>query len=167
MELIDKIKKTGASVDKISKDTGIPTARIYKWFSGKALPKYADAALLEEFLNMSTQKEINFKADDYIKNDKNELSLHLLIKSNSILSDANKALAEANNELTIMLKNSVNSNGQNSQQNLAEKVLHRIAEKGVPELWASKEEGMKKLNNFLIGAPQDIIESYKQHKEGK
>ena len=83
------------------------------------------------------------------------------------LAIANKELAAANRELTIMLKNSINSNGQNSHQNLAEKVLHRIAEKGVPELWPTKEAGMKKLNKYLIGAPPDITESNKQQKTGK
>jgi transcriptional regulator with XRE-family HTH domain len=83
------------------------------------------------------------------------------------LAIANKELAKTNSELTVMLKNSINSNGQNSHQNLAEKVLHRIAEKGVPELWPTKQEGLDKLNKYLIGAPPDITESNKQQKAGK
>jgi hypothetical protein len=83
------------------------------------------------------------------------------------LAIANKELAEANKELTIMLKNSISSNGQNNHQNLAEKVLHRIAEKGVPALWASKEAGMKILNNYLIGAPEDIAVTDNQAKADK
>lgn len=83
------------------------------------------------------------------------------------LAIANKELAEANKELALMLKNSINSNGQNSHQNVAEKVLHRIAEKGVPELWPSKEAGMSILSKYLIGAPGGIAEANKMEKAGK
>ena len=51
MDIVDKIKGTGISVDELSKSTGIPTGRIYKWFEGKSAPKYADAIKLEDFLN--------------------------------------------------------------------------------------------------------------------
>lgn len=39
------------SVLKMSKETGIPSYRIYKWIDGKGNPKTEDAAILEQWLN--------------------------------------------------------------------------------------------------------------------
>lgn len=65
------------------------------------------------------------------------------------LAIANKELAEANKELALMLKNSINSNGQNSHQNVADLYLNRIAEKGAPLWWPTKEEGLQILGKLL------------------
>jgi predicted transcriptional regulator len=47
----DKLLKESMSVLKMSKETGIPSYRIYKWIDGKGNPKTEDAAILEQWLN--------------------------------------------------------------------------------------------------------------------
>jgi hypothetical protein len=47
----DKLSKESKSVLKMSKETGIPSYRIYKWIDGKGNPKTEDAAILEQWLN--------------------------------------------------------------------------------------------------------------------
>lgn len=59
--LLEKIKGTGVSFLKISKDTGIPHSRMYKWLPGKdgtpakAAPKYEDVGLLNRWLKAFKQ----------------------------------------------------------------------------------------------------------------
>lgn len=47
----DKLLKESKSVLKMSKETGIPSYRIYKWIDGKGNPKTEDAAILEQWLS--------------------------------------------------------------------------------------------------------------------
>jgi transcriptional regulator with XRE-family HTH domain len=139
--------------------------------SGKVTPRLLAAVEKEFKIGVNKNNAMPKTASDLqslINHNNNLIDAHKEVAiAHKELAIANKELAEANKELTIMLKNSINSNGQNSHQNLAEKVLHRIAEKGVPELWASKQEGLDKLNKYLIGAPPDKAESNKQPKAGK
>lgn len=48
--ILDELKQTGASVLKISKETGIPANRMYKWYEGKGTPKYEDVQILKAWL---------------------------------------------------------------------------------------------------------------------
>lgn len=54
MQIIDQIRveiaKKSYTVLKLSNETGIPSARIYKWLDNKGKPKVEDAKLLEEWL---------------------------------------------------------------------------------------------------------------------
>ena len=140
MDIIDKIKESGVSVDNLSKATGIPTSRIYKWFSKKAEPKYADTKLLEDFLKVG-----KVKPDVTTPNTSR---LDDLIEGNKHLSLANKDLAAANLELTLMLKTNSNNNHQNEY---AQACLERIAEQGsgVQLHWKTKEDGLKVLGKLL------------------
>lgn len=60
MQLIDrvneKLQKKSMSVLTMSKETGIPSYRIYKWQDGKGRPKADDAAILEKWLNDNLDK---------------------------------------------------------------------------------------------------------------
>jgi hypothetical protein len=131
-----------------------------------AIPETIDGTPLEKLINHNGNL-IDAHKEVAIANRATAEANKLSASTTNELAFTNKELAATNRELTIMLKNSINSNGQNNHQNLAEKVLHRIAEKGVPELWPTKQEGLDKLNKYLIGAPPDITESNKQQKAGK
>lgn len=60
MQLIERVNeklvKDSLSVLKLSKETGIPSYRIYKWIDGKGNPKAADSAILEKWLTGNLDK---------------------------------------------------------------------------------------------------------------
>ena len=144
MDIIDKIKETGVSVDNLSKATGIPTSRIYKWFSKKAEPKYADTKLLEDFLNKGLVKPDVATLGNAISATKNEESLHKLIDSNADLVITNKKLTD------LLEKAMINSNN-NHQADFSQACLERIAEQavGIQLHWKTKEDGLKVLGRLL------------------
>lgn len=41
-DLLEKIKETGVSIYKISKQIDIPATRMYKWYDEKGMPKHED-----------------------------------------------------------------------------------------------------------------------------
>lgn len=127
-----------------------------------AMPKTASD--LQSLIN-NNNNLIDAHKDVAIANRATAEANRLSASTTNELAIANKELAEANRELTVMLKNSINSNGQNSHP--AEKVLHRIAEQGVPELWATKQEGLDKLNRFLFGTEWTIAELSTQQQTDK
>lgn len=47
-EVLEKLEELGFGVKKISQLTGIPDARIYKWYKGKGLPKLEDFNKLKD-----------------------------------------------------------------------------------------------------------------------
>lgn len=57
-DLLEKIKQNGLRPPDISKRTGIPVARIYKWYAGGASPKYADIKLLKGLLEPETKQPL-------------------------------------------------------------------------------------------------------------
>lgn len=57
INIIDKIKENGIAVSKLSRVTGIPLPRIYKWLK-KSFPKLEDQRILDKFLK---GEEINFQ----------------------------------------------------------------------------------------------------------
>lgn len=59
----DKLLRESKSVLKMSKETGIPSYRIYKWIDGKGNPKTEDAAILEQWLNGNLDIVPNKKID--------------------------------------------------------------------------------------------------------
>ena len=65
MQLIERINEKLAaesiSVLKLSKETGIPSYRIYKWIDGKGNPKADDSATLEKWLSGNLDKVPNTK----------------------------------------------------------------------------------------------------------
>jgi len=65
MQLIErvnnKLSTESMSVLKLSKETGIPSYRIYKWIDGKGNPKANDAAILEKWLSGNLDNVPNTK----------------------------------------------------------------------------------------------------------
>ena len=73
MQIIDDLnrvlKEKKLSVLKVSKETGIPASRIYKWLDGKGRPKHEDVQKvqgwikgdLEEIQNTANEPEIDYK----------------------------------------------------------------------------------------------------------
>lgn len=153
----------------ISKETGFSKSDISVYLNGK---KPMSSKFYQTFIEKFDKQKPNISNEStlqkLINNNTDLIEAHVSVaKATEELAIANKELSEANKELTTMLKNSINSNGQNSHQNVAEKVLHRIAEKGVPELWPSKEAGMSILSSYLIGAPEGIGVINKPEKANK
>ena len=144
MDIIDKIKQTGISVDNLSKATGIPTSRIYKWFSKKAEPKYADTKLLEDFLNKGIIKPDVATPEKVMSVTKNEESLHKLIDSNADLVITNK-------KLTDLLERAMTNSNSGHPADFSQACLERIAEQGIGVrlFWKTKAEGLSILGNFL------------------
>jgi phage repressor protein C with HTH and peptisase S24 domain len=58
----DRMDKLGINVLALSRQTGIPSSRIYKWYpknpdeAKKANPKYPDIQILQEWMNMSDEE---------------------------------------------------------------------------------------------------------------
>jgi|GEM_PF-5929416 hypothetical protein len=65
-EVKSKIKSDGISVLTISKETGIPSPRIYKWLDEKAnaKPRQADVAVLQNWLEGGKKKVLSGKLFD-------------------------------------------------------------------------------------------------------
>jgi SOS-response transcriptional repressor LexA len=53
-EILDIIKKSGISVQDISKQTGIKDQNLYKWLQGKSRPKAIDFGLLSNWVEINT-----------------------------------------------------------------------------------------------------------------
>lgn len=70
MNLLEKVKSTGYPVLRISKETGIPHSRIYKWYEGKGEPKLADSEILltwlEKVKSNSTEIETNSQVESNV-----------------------------------------------------------------------------------------------------
>lgn len=68
MQLIDrineKLEKKSMSVLTLSKETGIPSYRIYKWIDGKGNPKAEDSAKLEQWLSDGLDKVPNSTSNE-------------------------------------------------------------------------------------------------------
>jgi len=111
MDIIENIKRNGVSVKDLSNKTGIPEARIYKWFAGKATPKYNDVQKLEQFLNcLEVVEDKNIKSVNTEENNKepvNGLTIEAILelaRSNTELAKGNTKLASANEEMAIANK---------------------------------------------------------------
>ena len=108
MELIEKVKKTGINATNLSKNTGIPVGRIYKWYDGAATPKQLDdIKLLEKFLLSRIIIEEKEPSQD---SNQSHLALHSLIRSQENLIITNSGLynkiAELEEKIKSLTKNS-------------------------------------------------------------
>jgi transcriptional regulator with XRE-family HTH domain len=140
--ILDEIKAKGVSVLTISKETGIPANRMYKWYEGKGSPKHEDVQKLRKWLGKDVEE---------VPREKGESSdLSKLIASNQDLAEANKALAKSHAELVVLMKSSLvqNSDVQIGAvvQTLTDAIL-KIGEK--VEVWDSVEVGRKELNKMV------------------
>ena len=176
LEVIEtaKIKFPNAT---ITKELGAHGGTVSAYLNGK---KPMSSNFYRKFMDKygSEKNEESQKSQDLnslIENNIKLIKMHKDAVHNSdftassinALSIANKELAEANKELTMMLKNSLSSNANRNSQDLSEEVVQRIAEGGTLVFWPSKEEGINILNNILIGKPQNKIESSILLKESK
>lgn len=76
----------------------------------------------------------------------NEVSLHSLIESNRVLVETNKVL-------TDLLQQSFNLNSvapRQSDKLIDPYTLELLAKRGVPEYWATIEEGRSKLGSIVV-----------------
>lgn len=60
-EILDKIKNTGVSIRKISKELKIPEQRIYGWYNKGASPKHEDVQKLKMYLGMEATNQNQIK----------------------------------------------------------------------------------------------------------
>lgn len=58
-EILDIIKEKRINVQEIERQSGIPSARLYKWLSGKGNPKTSDAVLLSKWASKHLDKVPN------------------------------------------------------------------------------------------------------------
>lgn len=129
-------------------------------FFGKFMDKYGSTKATHATSDSTLERLINNNTD--------LIGAHVSVaKATEELAIANKELSEANKELTIMLKNSVNLNGQNNSHPVLVSVVQRIAERGVPMLWASVEQGTSILNSFLSNSPLENSEVNKMNNADK
>lgn len=98
-DIIDEIRAKGVSVLKISKETGIPANRMYKWYEGKGSPKHEDVLILRKWLGQKVEEVPHGTAKSS--------DLTSLIESNKALSESNKSLAKSHEELVLMMKASL------------------------------------------------------------
>lgn len=113
--VLNTIKRLGYSVADINRKTKIPSARIYKWYSGKGLPKNEDLQLLLKFLEESENKmptSISGIAVQIISEGKKlpdlpkywQIEIQHLEDRVYFLQTQNKALIEEINKLKQQLK---------------------------------------------------------------
>ena len=145
MDIIEKIKKKGVTAGDLSKETGIPISRIYKWFDGTAQPKYGDVNKLEQFLKIPAMNQMGEPSQD---SNQRESLLNKLIESN-------KMLVETNRDLTGMLKQSYySSTSLSSDQHISGTLLpflQQIALGGAGRFWIDENVGIVELNKILLG----------------
>ena len=129
-------------------------------FFGKFMDKYGSTKATHATSDTTLERLIN--------NNTELIEAHVSVaKATEELAKANKELSETNKALAVMLQNSINSNGQNSHQNVADLYLNRIAEKGAPLWWPTKEEGLQILGKLLDEDEPMKVVSNIQGKAGK
>lgn len=112
--VLDVIQEKGLNVQQFSRETGIPSARIYKWRAGEGAPKVEDVGKIQNWLRKTS---INQKKTEEIPSPTNPATdtqmeiINKLANSNNTLAEANKRLADAhyiiaknNEDLIKMIK---------------------------------------------------------------
>lgn len=146
-KLLNAMKIRGVKVPKLSKETGIPADRIYKWFQQGTHPKEEDSVILEKWINGESENvENNAPVSDskaFYGHDSGEASLSGLIEINRNLSaaamidaESRKELVRQNEYLTKMLQEErTNSAGRKEnelrQLEASSQILVQIAQIGV------------------------------------
>lgn len=114
----EKMKALNLNVVGLSKATSIPQGRIYKWFDGSGNPKIEDADILKEWIKKGkVEKPINSskKLEDQTSSITAQ-TLADLAKSNLVLAEANKSLANGHEELVKIIKLSTANASQGTRQ---------------------------------------------------
>lgn len=99
VRLKEEMKKRKVSVLKLSKETDIPSPRIYKWYQEGTKPKLEDAQILEKWLasKVDVEKSINFEVDYQNK--------YIALLEQTI-ADKNGEIKEIREKLDIFMKRS-------------------------------------------------------------
>jgi transcriptional regulator with XRE-family HTH domain len=91
-ELKDRLKEAMEAkkigIQEVARQTKIGADRMYKWYKENTNPKHDDAKKLEEWL-IGLEESPNEKPD----------TLHIALRGNQVLYDANRDLAYANRRL--------------------------------------------------------------------
>lgn len=153
--ILEKIKSEEISVAKVSKETGIPDQRIYKWKSGKGKPKSED---VQKLLNWHLEQvpKVEEKADN---------ALMALIETNKALAvaqvteaETKQMLAKTNDRLVQMVA-TAGEFGQTSTAfaSTVAGLLAVIAEIGTGKTWHSKKEALAELSTLVpVGEKKDV-----------
>jgi hypothetical protein len=152
----DKILKESISVLKLSKDTGIPAYRIYKWIDGKGNPKAADSAILEKWLSGNLDK-VPHSSVIFDQNDPAYLAGQLAMAERLI------AKLEENNEEAKEDKNKLFKALEEAQKAINE-VLKPIKEQTAEILTSSKkiDEGLQSLKTEVAAENGEIMATLDQ-----
>ena len=153
-KLLFSLKEMGIDRRTIEKDLGYSEKSIDQILS-KGGNEKALGNIKRYYIEKSNTGKREVKPNVETPNNK---GLDDLIEGNKNLSLANKDLAAANLELTLMLKTNSNSG---HPTDFSQACLERIAEQciGVRLFWKTKAEGLSILGNFLS-------ETVKERDEG-
>ena len=141
--LFDTLKHKGISVAEFSKQTGIKQDNVYAWKAKRGNPKAEDSVKIQKWIEDNSEKQAKpLPATESFN--QNEVSLHSLIESNRVLVETNKVLTEL-----LQQSFSLSSAAQSSPGKLIDPyTLELLARRGVPEYWATIEEGRLKLGSI-------------------
>lgn len=138
--LLDELKQSGVSTLKISKETGIPSDRMYKWYEGKGNPKFEDVQKLRAWLDKRVEKVPH---GTKLESD----PLTALIESNRDLAESNKILAQSHADLVLLMRQS--TAGESAEKLKADvsmfgAILEHLAKIGVRAgEWKSVDEALR------------------------
>lgn len=168
--ILDELKGTGASVLKISKETGIPANRMYKWYEGKGSPKYEDVQILRKWLNKLSEEVTNVVEEPQISYKGSDDRLAALIKSNQDLAESNKALARSHERLVEMLalNSGVESKSQEVDLSMFRALIEGLAQVGADVgTWGTVIEGKELLGKIAAGTLTEVKPASKKRVLGK
>jgi transcriptional regulator with XRE-family HTH domain len=172
------IKSKKISVLQLAEQTGINSARIYKWYKENTNPKTDDAKILEKWLSslekginnnnqaMEINQQVSRTIEAQMPNEKSMEIIKGLMESNKVLSESNKTLADAhyllaktNSDLAEMAKKATESEPQEipaAVQSKLVQLLGYIAEVGSGKRWKSIDEAVAALHSeFYASKGQD------------
>lgn len=154
MEIVEKLKEKWLSVAEISAGTGIPAARIYKWFGNKNKPKHEDSVKLENYLISiedvpRATHETVAPADDY-----SAKAIYKLTESNHVLiTDHSELINQQGRLISMVEKLTINSTAPAQPERIAvimKPYLEQIANNGVKEgVWKSEDDALIFLSRSL------------------
>jgi transcriptional regulator with XRE-family HTH domain len=100
----EEMKKRKVSVLELSKETGIPSPRIYKWYQEGTNPKADDVVLLSKWLSGNLEKPLMVEEGESIYKPSMEVALLNLSESTNKLSDSNLINAKNIERLITILE---------------------------------------------------------------
>lgn len=102
-EVLEIRKQRKVSVTQLSKSTGIPADRIYKWESGVGNPKADDSEKLQKWLNGSSSENATTRPQAPQKDGNGAKEDYLSGKNLENFSEAQRKLSETNSQLATAI----------------------------------------------------------------